>query len=90
MRKISIKSNELVWDDWNSEHINKHNVTKEEINQALSRKVRARKGEKHRLIIFGETKARRMLALVIKKINKGYYIFSARDASRKERKYLCA
>ncbi len=88
VRKVSIKSSELIWDDWNSEHIKKHEVTKAEVNRALSQKVKARKGKQGRLIVFGKTKTGRMLALVIKKRNKGYYIFSARDASRNERKYL--
>ena len=88
MRKISIKNNELVWDDWNIKHIKKHNVTKIEVEQALSQKVQARKGYKNRLIMFGQTKKGRLLAMVIKKINSGYYIFSARDASKKERRYI--
>lgn len=88
MRKIRIKEDELVWDDWNSQHIKKHDVTKLEIEEALLQKVQARKGNKGRLIIFGKSKKKRLLAIVIKKTTKGYYIFSARDASRKERKYI--
>lgn len=88
MRKVIIKSNELFWDDWNSEHIKKHNVKKNEVEEALSQRVQARKGNKSRLLLFGYTKTKRLLALAIKKTTNGYYIFSARDASRKERKYI--
>lgn len=88
MRKVVISSNELFWDEWNSEHIKKHTVRKFEIEEALSQRVQARKGDKGRLLLFGYTKARRLLAIAIKKTNKGYYIFSARDASRKEKKYI--
>lgn len=88
MRKVIIKSDELFWDDWNSEHIKKHNVKKSEIGEALSQRVQARKGNKGRLLIFGYTKGKRLLAIVIKKTSRGYYVFSARDANRREKKYL--
>ena len=88
VRKIVIKSRQLFWNDWNREHIKKHNVTVGEIEEALVQYVQVRKGHNHRLIAFGKTKKNRLLAIVIKKTNKGYYIFSARDANRKERKYL--
>ena len=33
MTKIIVK--QLVWDEWNLEHIKKHQVTKEEINELV-------------------------------------------------------
>ena len=88
MRKIRIKHNELVWDDWNIQHIRKHNVTKSEVEETLSQQIEARSSYNFRLMVFGKTKKKRLLAIVIKKTNKGYYIFSARDASRKEKQYV--
>ncbi len=88
MRKIAVKKSELVWDEWNVEHLAKHKVKTSEAEEALIDRIRAKKGYKGRLIVFGKTKTHRLLAIVIKKTNKGYYIFSARDASKKERRYL--
>ena len=88
MRKVRIRVSDLFWDEWNSQHIKKHNVTKLEIAEAFSNALQARRGHSNRLIVFGKTDKGRILAIVIKKTNKGYYVFSARDANRKEKKYL--
>ena len=88
VRKVIIQNNELFWYDWNIEHIKKHNVKKNEVEEALTKRVQARKGNKGRLLLFGYTKTQRLLAIVIKKTSKGYYVFSARDANKKEKLYL--
>lgn len=87
-RKILIKSSDLIWDDWNEEHIRRHSVKKEEVEEALEERVSIRKSYKRRVVAFGKTKTNRILAIVLKKTNKGYYLFSARSASKKERKSL--
>jgi len=47
----------LVWDDWNTEHIARHNVTRREVHQALSHPYLVLEGKKGRLRIVGKTDA---------------------------------
>jgi len=86
--KVKIKKSDLVWDEWNTEHIAKHGVTKVEVEEIFARAVRAKKSYKGRLMVFGKTKEKRLLAVVLEKEVKGYYILSSRNASRKERRDL--
>ena len=78
---------ELVWDDWNVEHIKKHEVSVIEVEKACYQPINSFKSYQNRLIILGKTKNNRLLTLVLMKKNKGvYYLVTARDMSRKERK----
>jgi len=86
--KVRIKKSDLVWDEWNIEHIAKHHVVRAEVEQIFARAVRAKKSYKDRLIVFGKTKSRRLLAVVLEKEVRGYYVLSGRVASRKERRDL--
>lgn len=88
MDKVKIKKSELVWDEWNIEHIAKHDVTKDEVEEIFARAVRAKESYSGRLMVFGNTKTKRLLAVVLEKVDNGYYVLSARSASRKERKDL--
>lgn len=88
MLKIRIKKSDLVWDEWNIEHIAKHNVTRAEVEEIFARAVRAKKSYKVRVMVFGKTKEKRLLAVVLEKEVKGYYVLSSRNASRKERRDL--
>ena len=86
--KLRIKKSELIWDKWNIKHIAKHIITKLEVEEVFVKPVRAKRSYKERLIDFGETKGKRLLAIVLEKEEKGYYVLSGRAASRKERKDL--
>ncbi len=88
MKRKLIKGTELYWDARIVEHIAKHNVTKVEIEEVLFQKVKTEKSYKGRFVVFGKTVLGRTLAIAMKKTNKGYYIFSARDADKKERRVL--
>lgn len=88
MVKVKIKKSDLVWDEWNIEHIAKHNVTRVEVEETFARTVRAKKSYKGRLLVFGKTKGKRFLAVALEKEERGYYVLSARNASRKERRDL--
>ncbi len=77
---------QLVWDDWNREHIKKHKVTKRETEEVFVSKTVVKQSYKGRLMMFGETKNKRYLTLVVSfEKQKEPYIVSARDMSRKER-----
>lgn len=78
----------LVWDKWNVEHIKKHKVTKQEVEEAYQSKDFTQQSYLERLIILGKTRKRRLLTLIIsyaKQINP--YVVSARDMSRRERRF---
>ena len=85
-----IKVSQLNWDEWNIEHIKKHNVTVAEVEEAI-RKVNAhRKGYLGRILLIGRA-GKRILAMIVKpNANKKYYLITARDADQKERRLLYA
>lgn len=81
----------LNWDFWNLEHIAKHDMTVGEILESLDNIVEGRKSYKERFQVFGTTDQGRLLSVIIGRDPDHptvWYVFSARDASRKERKYL--
>ena len=80
---------ELVWDEYNLAHIKKHKVTKFEIEEACFKPICSFRSYQQRLIFVGETKDGRLLSLVLAEKSKGvYYLVTARDTSRKERKLI--
>ena len=88
MLRIRIRKSELIWDEWNIKHIAKHDVTRVEVKEIFAKTVRAKRSYEGRLMVFGKTRRRRLLAVVLEKEEKGYYVLSARSASRKERRDL--
>lgn len=81
-------SKKLIWDNWNTAHIKKHNVSIEEVEQVFSTYSLQRQTYANRLIIFGETKKGRKLTIIITFTRfKEPYVVSARDMGRKERRY---
>ncbi len=88
LKKVRIKRSEIIWDEWNIKHIAKHNVTRDGVEEIFREAVRAKTSYKGRLIVFGKTKTKRLFAVVLEKEERGYYVLSARSASRKERRDL--
>ena len=80
---------DLVWDEWNKEHIKKHEVTILEVGEACWRPIKIYRTYKNRLIILGRTKKDRKLAIVLAKQDGNlYYVITARSMSRKERRTI--
>jgi uncharacterized DUF497 family protein len=80
----------LFWDDWNREHIAKHGVLPREAEEVVAGAPKVRETYKQRLQLVGPTFARRMLTVIAGGVPNQpgvYYVFSARPASRKERKF---
>lgn len=78
----------LVWDDWNRQHLTKHAVTPDEVEQVIASDPSARATYKNRPQVVGPTMAGRMLSVVIGSVPEKpdiYDVFSARPASHKER-----
>ena len=83
----------LDWDEWNVKHIAKHGVTTEEVGEAISGETVARATYKQRFLVLGPTSAGILLAVVIGPVPDQpgtYYVFSARPASRSERRQYMA
>lgn len=86
MTRITIKT--LVWDDWNTEHIKKHNVTVDEVEIAAKNMSWHRKTKKGRYLVSGRS-GTRILSLIIRRVTlTTYYLVTARDADKKERRRL--
>lgn len=86
MTRIVVKK--LVWDEYNLEHSNKHKVNLQEIEE-ISKNFRVhKKAKKGRYMLIGRTNAR-ILSIVIDRKGTGvYYVVSARDSDKPERKIL--
>jgi len=80
----------LAWDDWNRDHIAKHGVTPDEAEDVALADPAVRKTYKNRLQLIGPTTAARLLTVIIGPAPDQagvWYVFSARPASRPERRY---
>lgn len=78
----------LIWDDWNVEHIKKHNVVVKEVEEAVKSSSIQTESYDERVVFLGITKKGRLLTVVCSQAKqKDLYVVSARDMSKKERKY---
>jgi uncharacterized DUF497 family protein len=82
-----ITEDQLIWDSFNINHFKKHNLSVQNILSALSNIVVHRKGYNNRFIILARMDTR-ILAIIIAAVGKRYYIVTARDADKKERKLV--
>ena len=82
-----IKIGLLIWDDWNVDHIKKHKVTVNEVESVCQKTFKQQLTYNKRYLIFGKTTTNRLLTIVLaKEIKDKYYVVTARDMSKKERK----
>ena len=78
----------LFWDEWNIEHIKKHDVSVDEVEEVYKSKKIARQSYLDRTILLGRTRKTRLLTVVISTgKQQNPYVVSARDMSKKERRY---
>lgn len=86
MNKLNIS--ELVWDEFNSNHINKHGVSKTEIYEACQNILYTGGAKFGRISIVAQTESGRYLTIILAyKSYDSYYPVSARDANKKEKEY---
>lgn len=81
----------LHWDAWNRDHLTKHGVAPEEAEEVVAGEAVVRETYKERLLFIGPTLGGRVLTVVAGPVPDQagvYYVFSARPASRKERRYF--
>lgn len=76
----------LIWDEWNTAHIARHDVMQEEVKQVALGDVLIQKGKKGRTALVGPTDSGRMLRVILDPEGKDiYYPVTAHTASRKDR-----
>ena len=84
MTRIKVK--EIIFDEWNIKHIKKHRVSAEEVIEAGTNVIYHKRTYKKRYLAVGRS-GNRLISFVIKrKSTKRYYLVSARDAAKKERR----
>jgi|SRR5579859_4094279 len=77
----------LIWDDWNINHISRHDVNRTEIEEVCQSNPVFRDGHSGRLVVIGLTLKGRMLAVVLDpETEKGtFYPVTARPVGKKEK-----
>lgn len=83
MTRIKVKK--LIWDDYNREHISKHKVSVEEVDEAGRNFLAHEKTKKGRYLIIGRVGARMLTVIINRKGTGIYYPVTARDSAKKER-----
>ncbi|MGW5773411.1 BrnT family toxin [Streptomyces longwoodensis] len=83
-----MRVDELIWDDWNEEHIAKHGVSPEEVEEACQTKpIKARLVRDDTYALLGVTESGRYLTVFLAPRGKNtYYVVTARDMDNRERK----
>jgi uncharacterized protein len=79
----------LLWDDWNVNHIARHDVRPEKVEEVCQGDFIVLVGKKDRVIVIGPSTTGRMLAVILDLEPKEldvYYPVTARPAARKERR----
>lgn len=80
---------QLIWDDWNVEHIARHKVTPKEVEEVCAGNPFWAKTYGGRLRVIGLTLKKRALTAILAPKGKDiFYPITARSASRKERRLL--
>ncbi len=79
----------LIWNKVNKDHIKKHGVKVSEVEEICQGEYENQPTYGNRLMIFGKTgKGRKLTIVLIEKENSNYLIITARDMSKKERRYF--
>lgn len=84
MTKIKVRT--LVWDDWNRKHIKKHDVNQEEIIISLDNTSYHKHSHGGRYLSVGRSGKRIITVILRREKSSTYYLVTARDASKKERR----
>lgn len=87
--RIDVDIEWLAWDDWNREHISKHAVTVDEVEEVISRRTIRSSTYKGRLLLVGSTVTGQMISVVAGPSPGqlgSFNVFTARPASRPERR----
>ncbi len=78
---------DLLWNDWNIEHVARHGVNRDEVRAAVDDAPFMTRGRDDTYQLVGQTDAGRYLFVVL--ASRGvrvYYVVSAREATRSEQR----
>jgi len=82
-----MRIDELIFNQINIEHIARHNVSPEEVKEVFDEKTLFLKAKYDRIMVIGHSWNGRYLAIILEKVEDNrYFVVTARDADRKERK----
>ncbi len=87
---VGLQIERLYWDEWNIDHIAKHDVMSEEAEEVVAGDPVVRATYKQRFQLIGPSLSNRILSVNVGQVPGYpgiYYVFSARPASRKERRF---
>lgn len=85
-----MRFNELIWDGWNEDHIARHGITPNEVEEvALGPNSLTRRADRaqQRYAIVGRTHAGRLLVVIVdREGERSAYVITARPLSRREQR----
>lgn len=82
-----MKIRKLIWDEWTVEHISKHGVRQDEVEEVCFSRHVAIKSGKDKMAVWGQTENGRYLLVILGIRDYGeHYPVSARDMDQKEKK----
>ena len=84
MTRIVIR--EIIWDSWNVIHIDRHKVSQQEALEAGKNIVYHKVTYNGRYLVIGRSGNRLIALVVVRKKTGTYYLITARDASKPERR----
>jgi uncharacterized DUF497 family protein len=85
-----MKIENITWDDDTADHISRHAVSPEEVEEVLfndSDLPRIMRGKENRYLAYGKTNAGRFLLVVLIIANRKTRIITARDMTDREKKF---
>jgi uncharacterized DUF497 family protein len=86
-----VRIDELIWDEWNEEHIARHSVRPEEVEEAVFDPsaifFRTRRAGYLRYLVLGLSEAGRYLFVILEPLGgQRAYVVTARDMTDSERR----
>lgn len=79
----------LIWDEWNIDHIARHHVEPEEVEQVCMSKNLFTKARSGLYRMIGQTDNGRYLTILLTpKLGGSFYPVTARDSDKKEKRRL--
>ncbi len=83
-----LRIDELVWDEDVEEHIRRHHVTFDEVEEAVYNRRLVRKSRQY-LMVLGQTYGGRYLTVILDDVAQGrWYVVTARPMTDSERRLL--
>ena len=87
MLPYELTTGTLRWNQWNIEHIARHGIIPDEVEEVCTARFIVRESYGGRFVVIGQTLTERTLAVILEPDYDGmYYVVTARLANRRERR----